>query len=186
MSRVTNDVDLMTQSFNQSLVQMVSSIVLLIGSIFMMFKTDWHLALTAILSVFAGFALSSIIMVKSQPLFKQQQDNLAKVSGYVEEIYSGHNVVISYNGRHQAKDHFDAINQDLYHSMWKSQFFSGIMMPLMQFVGNFGYVMVCIVGAALTINGDITIGTIVAFMTYVRIFTQPIGQMAQGLSLIHI
>lgn len=182
LSRVTNDVDLMTQSFNQSLVQMVSSIVLLMGSIFMMFKTDWHLALTAILSVFAGFALSSIIMVKSQPLFKQQQDNLAKVSGYVEEIYSGHNVVISYNGRHQAKDHFDAINQDLYHSMWKSQFFSGIMMPLMQFVGNFGYVMVCIVGAVLTINGDITIGTIVAFMTYVRIFTQPIGQMAQGIT----
>ena len=92
MSRVTNDVDLMTQSFNQ-VCSMVSSIVLLIGSIFMMFKTDWHLALTAILSVFAGFALSSIIMVKSQPLFKQQQDNLAKVSGYVEEIYSGHNVV---------------------------------------------------------------------------------------------
>ena len=182
LSRVTNDVDLMTQSFNQSLVQMVSSIVLLIGSIFMMFKTDWHLAVTAIVSVFASFALSSIIMVKSQPLFKQQQDNLAKVSGYVEEIYSGHNVVISYNGRHQAKDHFDAINQDLYHSMWKSQFFSGIMMPLMQFVGNFGYVMVCIVGAVLTINGDITIGTIVAFMTYVRIFTQPIGQMAQGIT----
>ena len=182
LSRVTNDVDLMTQSFNQSLVQMVSSIVLLIGSIFMMFKTDWHLAVTAIVSVFAGFALSSIIMVKSQPLFKQQQDNLAKVSGYVEEIYSGHNVVISYNGRHQAKNHFDTINQDLYHSMWKSQFFSGIMMPLMQFVGNFGYVMVCIVGAVLTINGDITIGTIVAFMTYVRIFTQPIGQMAQGIT----
>ena len=182
LSRVTNDVDLMTQSFNQSLVQMVSSIVLLIGSIFMMFKTDWHLAVTAIVSVFAGFALSSIIMVKSQPLFKQQQDNLAKVSGYVEEIYSGHNIVISYNGRHQAKNHFDAINQDLYHSMWKSQFFSGIMMPLMQFVGNFGYVMVCIVGAVLTINGDITIGTIVAFMTYVRIFTQPIGQMAQGIT----
>lgn len=182
LSRVTNDVDLMTQSFNQSLVQMVSSIVLLIGSIFMMFKTDWHLAVTAIVSVFAGFAFSSIIMVKSQPLFKQQQDNLAKVSGYVEEIYSGHNVVISYNGRHQAKDHFDVINQELYHSMWKSQFFSGIMMPLMQFVGNFGYIMVCIVGAVLTINGDITIGTIVAFMTYVRIFTQPIGQMAQGIT----
>ena len=182
LSRVTNDVDLMTQSFNQSLVQMVSSVVLLIGSIFMMFKTDWHLAVTAIVSIFAGFALSGIIMVKSQPLFKQQQDNLAKVSGYVEEIYSGHNIVISYNGRHQAKNHFDAINQDLYHSMWKSQFFSGIMMPLMQFVGNFGYVMVCIVGAVLTINGDITIGTIVAFMTYVRIFTQPIGQMAQGIT----
>lgn len=175
LSRVSNDVDLMTQSFNQSLVTMVSSIVLLIGSIFRMFKTDWHLAVTAIVSVFAGFALSSIIMIKSQPLFKQQQDNLAKVSGYVEEVYSGHNFVIFYNARHQDKTTFDQINHDLYNSMWKSQFFSGIMMPLMQFIGNFGYVMVCVVGAVLTIDGKITIGTIVAFMTCVRIFTQPIG-----------
>ena len=182
LSRVTNDVDLMTQSFNQSLVTMVSSTVLLIGSIFMMFKTDWHLALTAIISVFAGFALSSIIMVKSQPLFRKQQDNLAAISAYAEEIYSGHNVVISYNGRTQAKKDFDSINQDLHDSMWKSQFFSGIMMPLMQFIGNFGYVMVCVVGAALAIDSTITIGTIVAFMTYVRIFTQPIGQMAQGIT----
>lgn len=182
LSRVTNDVDLMTQSFNQSLVTMVSSLVLLIGSIFMMFKTDWHLALTAIISVFAGFALSSIIMVKSQPLFKKQQDNLAKVSSFAEEIYSGHNVVISYNARQQAKAEFDKMNQALHASMWKSQFFSGIMMPLMQFIGNFGYVMVCVVGAALAIDGTITIGTIVAFMTYVRIFTQPIGQMAQGIT----
>lgn len=112
----------------------------------MMFKTDWHLAVTAIVSVFAGFALSSIIMVKSQPLFKQQQDNLAKVSGYVEEIYSGHNVVISIMAVIRPKI-FDTINQDLYHSMWKSQFFSGIMMPLMQFVGEFRLCMVCIVGA---------------------------------------
>lgn len=182
LSRVTNDVDLMTQSFNQSLVTMVSSTVLLIGSIFMMFKTDWHLALTAIISVFAGFALSSIIMVKSQPLFRKQQDNLAAISAYAEEIYSGHNMVISYNGRTQAKKDFDSINQDLHNSMWKSQFFSGIMMPLMQFIGNFGYVMVCVVGAALAIDSTITIGTIVAFMTYVRIFTQPIGQMAQGIT----
>lgn len=182
LSRVTNDVDLMTQSFNQSLVTMVSSTVLLVGSIFMMFKTDWHLALTAILSVFSGFALSTIIMVKSQPLFRKQQDNLAAVSAYAEEIYSGHNVVISYNARNQVKKDFDQINQNLYKSMWKSQFFSGIMMPLMQFIGNFGYVMVCVVGAALAIDGTITIGTIVAFMTYVRIFTQPIGQMAQGIT----
>ena len=104
---------------------------------------DRHLALTAILSVFAGFALSSIIMVKSQPLFKQQQDNLAKVSGYVEEIYSGHNVVISYNGRHQAKDHFDTINQDLYHSMWKSQFFFGYTShhPLVHFLKELFHVI---------------------------------------------
>lgn len=182
LSRVTNDVDLMTQSFNQSLVSMVAAVVLLIGSIFMMIKTNGSLAATAILSVFAGFALSSIIMVKSQPLFKRQQKNLANVSGYVEEIYSGHNVVSSYNARQQSKEQFEVLNNQLFSSMWKSQFFSGIMMPLMQFIGNFGYVMVCIVGARMALNGDVTMGTIVAFMTYVRIFTQPISQIAQGIT----
>lgn len=182
LSRVTNDVDLMTQSFNQSLVTMVASTVLLIGSLIMMFKTDWHLATTAIISVFSGFALSSIIMVKSQPLFKKQQMNLANISGYVEEIYSGHNIVTSHNARQQAKSDFQLLNDKLHSSMWKSQFFSGIMMPLMQFIGNFGYVMVCVVGAMLAIKGTITMGTIVAFMTYVRIFTQPICQIAQGIT----
>ncbi|HGA3757706.1 ABC transporter ATP-binding protein [Streptococcus agalactiae] len=182
LSRITNDVDLMTQSFNQSLVTMVASTVLLIGSLIMMFKTDWHLATTAIISVFSGFALSSIIMVKSQPLFKKQQMNLANISGYVEEIYSGHNIVTSHNARQQAKSDFQLLNDKLHSSMWKSQFFSGIMMPLMQFIGNFGYVMVCVVGAMLAIKGTITMGTIVAFMTYVRIFTQPIGQIAQGIT----
>ncbi|HGD5787588.1 TPA: ABC transporter ATP-binding protein [Streptococcus agalactiae] len=182
LSRVTNDVDLMTQSFNQSLVTMVASTVLLIGSLIMMFKTDWHLATTAIISVFSGFALSSIIMVKSQPLFKKQQMNLANISGYVEEIYSGHNIVTSHNARQQAKSDFQLLNDKLHSFMWKSQFFSGIMMPLMQFIGNFGYVMVCVVGAMLAIKGTITMGTIVAFMTYVRIFTQPIGQIAQGIT----
>lgn len=182
LCRVTNDVDLMTQSFNQSLVTMVASTVLLIGSLIMMFKTDWHLATTAIISVFSGFALSSIIMVKSQPLFKKQQMNLANISGYVEEIYSGHNIVTSHNARQQAKSDFQLLNDKLHSSMWKSQFFSGIMMPLMQFIGNFGYVMVCVVGAMLAIKGTITMGTIVAFMTYVRIFTQPIGQIAQGIT----
>ncbi|MGT2948002.1 ABC transporter ATP-binding protein [Streptococcus devriesei] len=182
LSRVTNDVDLMTQSFNQSLVSMVAAVILLIGSIFMMIKTNGSLAATAILSVFAGFALSSIIMAKSQPLFKRQQKNLANVSGYVEEIYSGHNVVSSYNARQQSKEQFETLNNQLFSSMWKSQFFSGVMMPLMQFIGNFGYVMVCIVGARMALNGDVTMGTIVAFMTYVRIFTQPIGQIAQGIT----
>ncbi|KLL71302.1 ABC transporter ATP-binding protein [Streptococcus agalactiae] len=148
----------------------------------MMFKTDWHLATTAIISVFSGFALSSIIMVKSQPLFKKQQMNLANISGYVEEIYSGHNIVTSHNARQQAKSDFQLLNDKIHSSMWKSQFFSGIMMPLMQFIGNFGYVMVCVVGAMLAIKGTITMGTIVAFMTYVRIFTQPIGQIAQGIT----
>lgn len=182
LSRVTNDVDLMTQSFNQSLVSMVAATILLIGSIFMMIKTNGALAATAILSVFAGFVVSTVIMAKSQPLFKKQQANLADVSGYVEEVYSGHNVVSSYNAIQQSKKQFENLNDQLFASMWKSQFFSGIMMPLMQFIGNFGYVMVCIVGATMAINGDITMGTIVAFMTYVRIFTQPIAQIAQGIT----
>ncbi|EMB89940.1 ABC transporter ATP-binding protein [Streptococcus mutans] len=182
LSRVTNDVDLMTQSFNQSLVSMVAAIILLLGSIFMMIKTNGALAATAILSVFAGFVVSTVIMAKSQPLFKKQQANLADVSGYVEEVYSGHNVVSSYNAIQQSKKQFENLNDQLFASMWKSQFFSGIMMPLMQFIGNFGYVMVCIVGATMAINGDITMGTIVAFMTYVRIFTQPIAQIAQGIT----
>ncbi|EHI74768.1 ABC transporter ATP-binding protein [Streptococcus criceti] len=182
LSRVTNDVDLMTQSFNQSLVTMVSAIVLLIGSILMMIKTNGALAGTAIGSVLAGFVLTGFIMARSQPLFKKQQANLAEVSGYVEEIYTGHNIVTSYNARQETKEVFEKLNKNLYTSMWKSQFFSGIMMPMMQFIGNFGYVMVCIVGARMAINGDITMGTIVAFMTYVRIFTQPISQIAQGIT----
>ncbi|MGT2832059.1 ABC transporter ATP-binding protein [Streptococcus halotolerans] len=180
LSRVTNDVDNMTQALNQSLTTLVSASVLLTGSIIMMFKTNVIMAGTAIGSVLAGFLLSVVIMMKSQPLFRRQQDNLAAVNGYVEEIYTGHNLVISYNAREQAKSAFNQLNQNLYNSMWQSQFFSGIMMPMMQFIGNFGYVMVCLVGARLVIDGDITMGTIVAFMTYVRIFSQPLGQIAQG------
>lgn len=180
LSRVTNDVDNMTQALNQSLTTLVSSSVLLVGSIIMMFKTNGIMAGTAIGSVLLGFLLSMVIMMKSQPFFKRQQDNLASINGYVEETYTGHNLVISYNAREQAKTRFEELNQNLYSSMWQSQFFSGIMMPMMQFIGNFGYVMVCLVGAKLVIDGDITMGTIVAFMTYVRIFSQPLGQMAQG------
>ncbi|MFU2194695.1 ABC transporter ATP-binding protein [Streptococcus pluranimalium] len=180
LSRVTNDVDNMTQALNQSLTTLVSSSVLLVGSIIMMFKTNGIMAGTAIGSVLLGFLLSMVIMMKSQPFFKRQQDNLAAINGYVEETYTGHNLVISYNAREQAKTRFEELNQNIYSSMWQSQFFSGIMMPMMQFIGNFGYVMVCLVGAKLVIDGDITMGTIVAFMTYVRIFSQPLGQMAQG------
>ncbi|MFU2223043.1 ABC transporter ATP-binding protein [Streptococcus pluranimalium] len=180
LSRVTNDVDNMTQALNQSLTTIVSSSVLLVGSIIMMFKTNGIMAGTAIGSVLLGFLLSMVIMMKSQPFFKRQQDNLAAINGYVEETYTEHNLVISYNAREQAKTRFEELNQNLYSSMWQSQFFSGIMMPMMQFIGNFGYVMVCLVGAKLVIDGDITMGTIVAFMTYVRIFSQPLGQMAQG------
>ncbi|MBT0904303.1 multidrug ABCexporter,ATPbinding/membrane-spanning protein [Streptococcus infantarius subsp. infantarius] len=180
LSRVTNDVDLLGQSLNQSLGTLVTSTMLLIGSIFMMFHSNVSMALTAIGSVFIGFLLVVVIMGSSQPLFKRQQNNLAAVNGYVEEIYSGHNVVTSYNAAGETSETFKKLNTNLYKSMWQSQFLSGIMMPLMIFVGNFGYVMVCVVGAVKVINGDITMGDVVAFMIYVRIFSQPLSQIAQA------
>lgn len=180
LSRVTNDVDLLAQSLNQSLGTLVTSVVLLFGSIFMMFHSNVSMAMTAIGSVFVGFLLVVVIMGSSQPLFKRQQNNLAAVNGYVEEIYSGHNVVTSYNASEETSEAFKKLNTNLYKSMWQSQFLSGIMMPLMIFIGNFGYVMVCVVGAVKVINGDITMGDVVAFMTYVRIFSQPLSQIAQA------
>ncbi|MCW8485278.1 ABC transporter ATP-binding protein [Streptococcus macedonicus] len=180
LSRVTNDVDLLGQSLNQSLGTLVTSTMLLIGSIFMMFHSNVSMALTAIGSVLIGFVLVMVIMGSSQPLFKRQQNNLAAINGYVEEIYSGHNVVTSYNAAGETSETFKKLNTNLYKSMWQSQFLSGIMMPLMIFVGNFGYVMVCVVGAIKVINGDITMGDVVAFMTYVRIFSQPLSQIAQA------
>ena len=180
LSRVTNDVDLLGQSLNQSLGTLVTSTMLLIGSIFMMFHSNVSMALTAIGPVLIGFVLVMVIMGSSQPLFKRQQNNLAAINGYVEEIYSGHNVVTSYNAAGETSETFKKLNTNLYKSMWQSQFLSGIMMPLMIFVGNFGYVMVCVVGAVKVINGDITMGDVVAFMTYVRIFSQPLSQIAQA------
>ena len=180
LSRVTNDVDLLGQSLNQSLGTLVTSTMLLIGSIFMMFHSNVSMALTAIGSVLIGFVLVMVIMGSSQPLFKRQQNNLAAINGYVEEIYYGHNVVTSYNAAGETSETFKKLNTNLYKSMWQSQFLSGIMMPLMIFVGNFGYVMVCVVGAVKVINGDITMGDVVAFMTYVRIFSQPLSQIAQA------
>ncbi|MCO4626436.1 multidrug ABCexporter,ATPbinding/membrane-spanning protein [Streptococcus infantarius subsp. infantarius] len=180
LSRVTNDVDLLGQSLNQSLGTLVTSTMLLIGSIFMMFHSNVSMALTAIGSVLIGFVLVMVIMGSSQPLFKRQQNNLAAINGYVEEIYSGHNVVTSYNAAGETSEAFKKLNTNLYKSMWQSQFLSGIMMPLMIFVGSFGYVMVCVVGAVKVINGDITMGDVVAFMTYVRIFSQPLSQIAQA------
>lgn len=180
LSRVTNDVDLLGQSLNQSLGTLVTSTMLLIGSIFMMFHSNVSMALTAIGSVLIGFVLVMVIMGSSQPLFKRQQNNLAAINGYVEEIYSGHNVVTSYNAAGETSETFKKLNTNLYKSMWQSQFLSGIMMPLMIFIGNFGYVMVCVVGAVKVINGDITMGDVVAFMTYVRIFSQPLSQISQA------
>ena len=182
LSRVTNDVDTVGQSLTQSLGTLISSVLLLIAVLFMMFYTNVVLSFVTIGSVLLGFVFSAVLMAKSQRYFQEQQSNLAAINGYVEEMYSGHNVITSYNGVEKTRLAFNALNQNLYTSMWKSQFISGIMFPLMNFVGNFGYVMVVIVGATMAINGSISMGTIVAFMVYVRIFSQPLSQIAQGIT----
>lgn len=182
LSRVTNDVDTVGQSLTQSLGTLISSVLLLIAVLFMMFYTNVALSFVTIGSVLLGFVFSAVLMEKSQRYFQEQQSNLAAINGYVEEMYSGHNVITSYNGAEKTRLAFNALNQNLYTSMWKSQFISGIMFPLMNFVGNFGYVMVVIVGATMAINGSISMGTIVAFMVYVRIFSQPLSQIAQGIT----
>lgn len=182
LSRVTNDVDTVGQSLTQSLGTLISSVLLLIAVLFMMFYTNVVLSFVTIGSVLLGFVFSAVLMAKSQRYFQDQQSNLAAINGYVEEMYSGHNVITSYNGAEKTRLAFNVLNQNLYASMWKSQFISGIMFPLMNFVGNFGYVMVVIVGATMAINGSISMGTIVAFMVYVRIFSQPLSQIAQGIT----
>lgn len=180
LSRVTNDVDLIGQTMNQSLGTLVGSITMFLGSLIMMFYTNWIMALAAIASTIVGFALMGSIISKSQKYFVQQQQHLGKLNGHIEEIYTGHNVVKVYNGEKEAKNVFHDVNTKLYDSAWKSQFMSGLMMPLMMFVGNFGYVVVSIVGAVLAHNGSITFGVIVAFMVYIRLFTQPLAQIAQA------
>jgi ATP-binding cassette, subfamily B, multidrug efflux pump len=180
LSRVTNDVDMIGQTMNQSLSTLVSAVTMFVGSLIMMFFTNWIMALSAILSTIIGFVLMTFIISKSQKYFAEQQKELGKLNGHIEEIYSGHNVVKVYNGENEAKETFHNINTRLYNSAWKSQFMSGLMMPLMMFVGNFGYVVVCLVGAILAVNDVISFGVIVAFMIYIRLFTQPLSQMAQA------
>lgn len=181
ISRMTNDVDAIGQTLNQSLDNLVRSITMFAGSLVMMFYNSWILALVAIGSSFIGFALMIIIMSKSQKYFKIQQQGLGNINGHIEEIYSGHNVVKAYNGERNAKKTFEDINGSLYNSGWKSQFMSGLMMPIMNFIGNFGYAAVCVVGAALVMKGTISFGVIVAFMIYIRLFTQPLSQLAQSM-----
>ena len=180
LSRVTNDVDMISQTMNQSISTLVTATTMFLGSLFMMFITNVPMTLAAIASTLIGFGLMILIVRHSQQYFGAQQKALGAVNGHVEEIYSGHNVVKAYNAERGAKETFDQINDDLYQSAWKSQFFSGIMMPLMNFIGNFGYVVVSILGAVLALNGDITFGVIVAFMMYIRLFTQPLSQFAQA------
>ena len=182
LSRVTNDVDTAAQSLNQSLGTVLSSTLLVLAVLVTMFGMNWILALVTVVSTLIGFVFVSVFMGKSQGFFKSQQQDLAAVNGYVEEMYSGHNVVTSYNAIESTKEEFTKLNHRLYDSIWKSQFISGIMMPIMMFIGNFSYALVIIVGAALALNGHISIGIIVAFMAYVRIFSQPLSQIAQGVT----
>lgn len=182
LSRVTNDVDAIGQTLNQSVGTLISAITMLAGSLIMMFYNSWILAFTAVGSSVIGFGFMMSIMKQSQKYFKQQQTELGQINGLIEEVYTGHNVVKVYNGSREAKDAFENSNRSLYSSAWKSQFLSGLMMPLMSFVGNFGYVAVCVAGAALAMKGTITFGVIVAFMLYIRLFTQPLSQIAQAMN----
>ncbi len=181
MSRVTNDVDTLGQSMNQSISTMATAITLLGGSVIMMLYTNVTMAVTAILSSLVGFVFMAVVMGRSQKYFERQQDDLGDMNGHVEEMYSGHLVMKAYGGEKAAKAEFDRINESLYKSGFMSQFLGGLMMPFMNFIGNFGYVMVCIVGAMLCIDGRISFGVIVAFMIYVRLFTQPLTQISQAM-----
>lgn len=180
LSRVTNDIDMIGQTLNMSVSNLVTAVTMLAGSLIMMIYTNWIMAFTAVLSTLIGFSIMSFIMSKSQRHFMRQQTELGRINGHIEEIYSGHNVVKVYNGVKNAIKEFEEINDSLYDSAWKSQFLSGVMMPLMNFIGNFGYVAVCVVGAALAMNDKITFGVIVAFMIYIRLFTNPLSQIAQA------
>ncbi|MBQ8902169.1 MAG: ABC transporter ATP-binding protein [Bacilli bacterium] len=182
LSRVTNDVDTLSQTLNQSLGTLVSAITLLIGSILMMFITNGLMALTAIFSSVFGFIFMFMIIGRSQKYFEKLQNEIGELNGHIEEMYSGHNVVRVYNGTKKSNEEFDEINNRLSENVRKSQFLSGLMHPFMGFIGNFGYVCVCIVGAILTMNEVIDFGVIVAFMMYVRLFTQPLNQIAQSIS----
>ena len=180
LSRVTNDVDMIATSLNMSIGTMVSAVTLFAGSLIMMIKTDVVMTIAGVLSTLLGFVLMMVIMKHSQKYFTKQQMNLGAINGHIEEIYSGHTVVKAYNGEDKAKKQFDELNEALRNSGFKAQAMSGLMMPLMTFIGNFGYATVCVVGAALAMNGNISFGVIVSFMMYIRYFTQPLSQLAQA------
>ncbi len=182
LSRVTNDVDMIAQNLNNSLATLVTSITLFLGSIFMMFTTNGLLAITAIFSSLIGFVFMSVILGKSQKYFIRRQEELGNMNGYIEEMYSGHNIVKVYNGKNEAIQKFEELNKKLFEANCKSAFLSGLMMPIMNFVGNLGYVAVCLVGALLVQKNVITFGVIIAFIIYVRLFTNPLTQIAQAMT----
>jgi ATP-binding cassette subfamily B multidrug efflux pump len=178
LSRVTNDVDTVSQTLNQSLSQIVTSVTSLIGILIMMFSISWLMTVVALVTLPLSMVLISLIIRYSQRYFKQQQDYLGHVNGHIEEMYGGHIVVKAFNGEQKSIERFDRYNNVLHDAAWKSQFLSGLMFPAMNFIGNLGYVAVCILGGWLAIRNAITIGDIQAFIQYVRSFTQPITQIA--------
>ena len=182
LSRVTNDVDTMAQSMDNSLSTLVSALTLFVGTIIMMFVTNYIMAITAIISSLIGFIFMGKILSKSQKYFEARQVELGNLNGHIEEVYSGINIVKAYNAQEYVNKKFDELNKRLYDTNRKSQFFGGMMHPLMHFVGNLGYVAVCIVGALLTMNNVISFGVIVAFMLYVRLFISPLSQIAQAMT----
>ena len=182
LSRVTNDVDTIGQTIQSSIITFVSAVVTLVGCLVMMFVTNWVMTLSAIAATLLGFLLITLITSRSQKYFVARQQELGEINGHIEEAYSGHTVLRVYNAEKQFSEKFETLNEKLYNASWKSQFLSGLMMPVMNFVGNLGYVTVCVVGALLALNGSITFGVIVAFMVYVRLFTSPLSQIAQALT----
>ena len=184
LSIVTNDVDTISQTLSSSIANFVSAIVLFFGVIIMMFIKNWILALTVILSSVLGFVLMGLILSKSQVFFNQKQEYLGKMNGHIEEIYTNHNVVKAYNSVSNEKTKFDTFNKGLYINNWKSQFLSGLMMPLMGFIGNFSYVMIFIVGVSISISSSsfLTFGTIIAFTIYARLFNQPLNTISQSMT----
>ena len=178
LSRITNDVDTITQTLNQSLSQIVSNITMMVGVLCMMLSISPIMTLVAICVLPFSVVIVTVVVKKSQPFFRRQQEYLGHVNGHVEEMYGGHVVVTAFNGQEESIKTFNELNENLYHAGWKSQFLSGMMMPLMNFVSNLGYVAICVLGGFLSLNGAITVGDIQAFTQYVRQFTQPITQIA--------
>ncbi|MEG0230097.1 MAG: ABC transporter ATP-binding protein, partial [Oscillospiraceae bacterium] len=184
LSRVTNDVDTLSMNLNQSLTQIITSITTVIGVLVMMFSINWVMTLATLLILPISMIFVMVVVKRSQKYFKQQQEYLGHINGQIEETYSGHNVVKVFNGEEKVTKVFDETNETLYKSAWKSQFISGMMMPIMNFIGNIGYVVISILGGYLTIKGFIKVGDIVSFTQYIRSFNQPIAQAAQVMNML--
>ena len=182
LSRITNDVSTLQQGLTNSLPTIISAVTQFVGCLIMMFVTEWRMALVALCITLLGMALIVGIMSKSQRYFSARQKSLGELNGYVEEMYSGHEVVRISRAVDKVLDHFDGLNAAVYDANWRSQFLSGVMQPLMNVIGNLSYVAVCVFGSVLAINGTIEFGVIVSFILYVRLFTTPLTQIAQGMT----